>query len=139
MLILEHLSGGELLQHIHKIERYTEGEAAYLFQQIASAVAHLHQNNIIHRDIKPENILFANKVDNTLSTKEDLLLKIIDLGMACSYEGPKGKKYNGCLGSPGFVAPEVIRKQAHTVCIYIILCYVCLYTVTSLIYVYFYN
>ena len=31
VLILEHLSGGELLQHIHKIERYTEGEAAYLF------------------------------------------------------------------------------------------------------------
>jgi serine/threonine protein kinase len=41
-MVLELLKGGELLEHIQEIKKYTERKAAQLFVQILRAVAHMH-------------------------------------------------------------------------------------------------
>jgi serine/threonine protein kinase len=63
----------------------------------------MHKKNIAHRDIKPENILLASK-DN-----KDLELKITDFGFAKCYDPDEGG-LTETLGSPLYMAPEIIKK-----------------------------
>lgn len=53
-LVMELLSGNELLERIRKLERFTESEAADIMRQLVSAVKYLHDKRIVHRDLKPE-------------------------------------------------------------------------------------
>jgi len=54
--VMELLSGGDLYTRAP----YSERQSVEIVEQLLSAVAHMHRNNIIHRDIKFENILFEN-------------------------------------------------------------------------------
>ncbi|GIM05005.1 hypothetical protein Vretimale_9477 [Volvox reticuliferus] len=111
-MVLEYCSGGEVLDHLHKIMKYTEAEAAKLFAQIVSAISYLHNLNLIHRDIKPENVLFVRPVEEYEAEGKPLRIKVIDLGMATLYNPQK--EVLGCVGTPGFVAPEVWNDQPQT-------------------------
>ena len=53
-LVLELLTGQELLARLRKMERFTEAEAADIMRQLVSAVRFLHEKRIVHRDLKPE-------------------------------------------------------------------------------------
>ncbi|CAD8075878.1 unnamed protein product [Paramecium sonneborni] len=60
-MMLEYCSGGCLFQNLQLNGPYREEKAFYYFQQILSAIQHLHRNNILHRDIKLSNILITDK------------------------------------------------------------------------------
>ena len=64
-----------------------------------SAVAHLHENGIVHRDIKPENFLFSKK-------GSDADIKLIDFGLSTNLGGETN---NTLVGTPYYIAPEVIK------------------------------
>ena len=57
-LLLEFGELGNLYSRI-QAGRLPEMEAALLFRQLASAVAHLHRRGVLHRDIKPENVFLG--------------------------------------------------------------------------------
>ncbi|CAM9489552.1 unnamed protein product, partial [Ectocarpus sp. 6 AP-2014] len=59
-MVLEYLSGGELLDGIVRKESYTEREARDMCKVLVDAVSHLHDKSIVHRDLKPGSILLAN-------------------------------------------------------------------------------
>ena len=61
----------------------------------------------MHRDLKPENILFE-------SGKEDASVKVCDFGT--SYELKPGEKVLQKLGTPYYIAPEVIDKKYDEKC-----------------------
>jgi calcium-dependent protein kinase len=63
----------------------------------------MHKKNIVHRDIKPENILMESKDPSNLS------LKITDFGFAKCYDPNEGG-LTETLGSPLYMAPEIIKK-----------------------------
>lgn len=112
VLVLQCLSGGEMLDHLQEVDHYTEGEAGQLFKQVVEAVAYMHNLNIMHRDMKPENVMFAKPPIHYQSKGKPIKVKVIDLGMAGVYY-PR-RRTRGCMGSPGFIAPEVVRNEPHT-------------------------
>ncbi len=65
----------------------------------------MHQNNIIHRDIKPENILYVHGGESHF----DARVKLIDFGTATKFS--KGENFNEVIGSPYYMAPEVINRH----------------------------
>lgn len=67
--------------------------------QMLCGVCYLHHHRIIHRDIKPENYLVQRK-------GELMLLKLADFGLACNFK--KGRPLKEMLGTPCYVAPEVL-------------------------------
>ena len=63
----------------------------------------MHKKNIAHRDIKPENILLASRDSDKIE------LKITDFGFAKCYDPQEGG-LTETLGSPLYMAPEIIKK-----------------------------
>ncbi|OMJ70518.1 hypothetical protein SteCoe_31492 [Stentor coeruleus] len=98
-IVLEKCNGGELFDMISEKSNLTENTAAIICKQMFSAVAYMHQNNIIHRDIKPENIMLEEFED-------DLNIKIIDFGTAIKISGQA--RLIELVGSPFYIAPEVV-------------------------------
>jgi calcium-dependent protein kinase len=105
-LVMECCSGGELFNHVIQKKRLSEREAAHLFRQLLNALNYLHQNNIVHRDLKPENVLFAG------DPNQGAALKLCDFGLAkmCSNEG---QKMMSKIGTPFYIAPEVIAGSGY--------------------------
>ena len=66
----------------------------------------MHSQGIAHRDVKPENILIEN-----IDKNDELNIKLADFGFA-EFFGDK-RKYKGTLGTPLFMAPEMIEKKKY--------------------------
>lgn len=82
---------------------FPELEAIKLWKDILEGVAYLHEQGIMHRDLKPQNIIYISK------TKE---VKIIDFGLALMLE--KNEIVSSLVGSPMFISPQVLNKEAYT-------------------------
>lgn len=101
-LVMELCAGGELFDRIIQRGHYSEREAARLIQVIVSVVEFCHSLGVMHRDLKPENFLFSNDM-------EDSPLKAIDFGLSVFFN--PGDVFEDVVGSPYYVAPEVLRKS----------------------------
>lgn len=99
-LIMEMLSGGELLDAVLDKGHYSEADARSCFLQIVKAVQYLHSRGIVHRDLKLENLLLVHKKDISH-------IKIADFGLARRYAGPAA--LTTICGTPQYVAPEIIK------------------------------
>jgi calcium-dependent protein kinase len=107
-VITEFGHGGELYEKIYSIKNYCEADAAVIMKQLLSVVFYIHSKNIVHRDLKPENILLeTNKLG-------DLSIKIIDFGTSNYYN--KGDKLTLGVGTPYYIAPEVLEKDYSNKC-----------------------
>jgi calcium-dependent protein kinase len=99
--VMEHLSGGELLQRLKKNGRFTEAQAAEAMRQMLLAVSYLHAHQVAHRDLKPENFVYESADSDHL--------KMIDFGFASRYD--TGSRLSQPCGSLHYVAPEVLTKS----------------------------
>uniref|UniRef100_A0A3Q2CDW3 calcium/calmodulin-dependent protein kinase n=1 Tax=Cyprinodon variegatus TaxID=28743 RepID=A0A3Q2CDW3_CYPVA len=86
-------------------EYYSEADASHCIQQILEAVLHCHQMGVVHRDLKPENLLLASKCKNAA-------VKLADFGLAIEVQGDQ-QAWFGFAGTPGYLSPEVLRKEAY--------------------------
>mmetsp|Transcript_66788 Transcript_66788/g.105671 ORF Transcript_66788/g.105671 Transcript_66788/m.105671 type:complete len:794 (+) Transcript_66788:59-2440(+) len=100
-LVMEFMPGGELFDVLAVMGPYGEVQAAEHAKAIASALEHLHRNNVAHRDLKPENLLLTAK------PPAKGLLKICDFGLAKVLQ--KGEVMNRPCGTWAYSAPEVLR------------------------------
>ncbi|KAB2047773.1 hypothetical protein ES319_A13G069800v1 [Gossypium barbadense] len=100
-IVMELCSGGELFDRIIQRGHYTERKAAELTKIIVGVVEACHSLGVMHRDLKPENFLLVNKDD-------DFSLKAIDFGLSVFFK--PGEVFTDVVGSPYYVAPEVLLK-----------------------------
>ena len=110
---MEYCNGGTLRERVVKKQKLSEKKTKQIVQQILEGVSYIHRMGICHRDLKPENILFHNKV-----------AKVTDFGLArVMTDG----LMTSLVGSPYYMAPEVIRGNYDTLCdmwsVGILICY----------------
>ncbi|XP_057975532.1 calcium-dependent protein kinase 4 [Malania oleifera] len=101
-LVMELCAGGELFDRIVQKGHYSERKAAQLIKTIVGVVEACHSLGVMHRDLKPENFLFD-------TPDEDATLKATDFGLSVFYK--PGEFFCDVVGSPYYVAPEVLRKR----------------------------
>ena len=95
-LVMELVSGGDLLDKIITAGPYGERDAATLVQELGGALALLHAQGLCHADLKPENLMLT----------EEGHVKLVDFGEALSYGGhlaTAGHK----VGTPAYWPPEM--------------------------------
>ncbi|XP_021776063.1 calcium-dependent protein kinase 20-like [Chenopodium quinoa] len=100
-VVMDLCAGGELFDRIIQRGHYSERKAAELARVIVGVVEACHSLGVLHRDLKPENFLFVNN-------DEDSALKTIDFGLSVFFK--PGETFTDVVGSPYYVAPEVLRK-----------------------------
>mmetsp|Transcript_20530 Transcript_20530/g.51371 ORF Transcript_20530/g.51371 Transcript_20530/m.51371 type:complete len:689 (-) Transcript_20530:168-2234(-) len=109
-IVMELVTGGQLLERIVKKDHYSETEAAKVFVQVVRAIEYMHSKGVVHRDLKPENLLYKTKEENSQ-------IKVCDfgLGRAVAVEeaaGGRSRFWSRC-GSPDYVAPEVLMRNGY--------------------------
>lgn len=104
-LVFDLVTGGELFEDIVAREFYSEADASHCMQQILESVNYCHVHGIVHRDLKPENLLLASKVKGAA-------VKLADFGLAIEVQGDQ-QAWFGFAGTPGYLSPEVIRKDPY--------------------------
>ncbi|ROT74847.1 putative ribosomal protein S6 kinase alpha-1-like isoform X1 [Penaeus vannamei] len=106
-LVMEMMTGGELLDKILRQKFFSEREASAVLLTLTRAVQYLHQNGVVvHRDLKPSNIMYADISGSPES------LRICDFGFAKQLRAENGLLMTPCY-TANFVAPEVLKKQGY--------------------------
>ncbi|KAL4100235.1 hypothetical protein PRIC1_008029 [Phytophthora ramorum] len=100
-LVMEYAEGGELFDRIIAKEYYTEAEAKKVVKVVAKVLRYCHSEGVTHRDLKPENLLYADETENAV-------IKIADFGFAKLVT--EETNMSTMCGTPGYYAPEIVRK-----------------------------
>jgi len=95
-LLVEYLSGGELVSLILENKGLNEPHAQRLFKQLVCAINACHQNSIVHRDIKLQNIMLDEQGN----------IRLIDFGLSNFVE--VGRYRNTFCGTPAYAPPEIL-------------------------------
>ncbi|PNH07749.1 Calcium-dependent protein kinase 17 [Tetrabaena socialis] len=101
-IAMELCAGGELFDSIVESGNFTEKKAALYFRKMVEVVNHCHELGVMHRDLKPENFLLTSK-------GPEGELKLTDFGLGVFFK--PGERFRDLVGSPYYVAPEVLRKN----------------------------
>ena len=106
-IVMELCQGKEVFDNIANHGFMSEKKVVNIIFKVLLAIAHCHSRGITHRDLKPENILFE-------SLKPDAEIKLIDFGLSRKYS--KDEKMHTILGTPYYVAPEVLKGEYDEKC-----------------------
>ncbi|CAD8070390.1 unnamed protein product [Paramecium sonneborni] len=104
ILVQEYLEGGDL-KNIVGDEKLNEEKAKQILKSILQGVCYMHNYGIFHRDIKKCNLML--RTANNFNS-----LCLIDFGLAEKANDENKYLYKYC-GTPGCVAPEILRKQTY--------------------------
>ncbi|XP_060223059.1 serine/threonine-protein kinase 33 isoform X2 [Meriones unguiculatus] len=130
-LVMELCEDGELKEVLGKKGHFSENETRQIIQSLASAIAYLHNKDIVHRDLKLENIMVKSSFMDD-NNEMNLSIKVSDFGLAVRKHGSRseGMMQTTC-GTPIYMAPEVINAHDYSqqcdiwsigVIMYILLC-----------------
>ncbi|XP_054423823.1 MAP/microtubule affinity-regulating kinase 4-like [Pteronotus mesoamericanus] len=99
-IVMEHVSGGDLREHLHRHGRMSEGQARAIFRQVVSAMQYCHQQGVVHRDLKPDNILIDGEGN----------IRVADFGFARVFTNYELSTYCGTIS---YMAPEILRSEIY--------------------------
>jgi serine/threonine-protein kinase len=106
-LVMEHLEGEDLATTSSREGALPWRRAVHITRQICAALEAAHTQGVIHRDMKPENVFRVRRGD------DPDFIKVLDFGIAkiideYGTEQPSNTN-SGLMGTPEYVAPELIR------------------------------
>lgn len=106
-LYLEFVPGGELFHHLNSTNFLDEKTASFYAAEMALALRHLHDVGVVYRDLKPENCL--------LDSNGHLVLTDFGLSKISTSQGGDGAdRCNSIIGTPEYMAPEVLRGEDYS-------------------------
>jgi protein kinase A len=103
-LVMDLLTGGDLRYHVSRHRKFSEEQTRFFIACILLGLEYIHNNNIIHRDIKPENLVLDERG----------YVRITDFGIAKLYQKENSSETSG---TPGYMSPEVMCAQNHTIAV----------------------
>ena len=103
-IAMDLLTGGDLRYQIFKHKIFYEEQTKFFISCIILSLEYIHTNNILHRDLKPENLVLDSQG----------YLRLTDFGIAKIYRKENNKDTSG---TPGYMAPEVMNGQNHTIAV----------------------
>lgn len=102
-LVMEMYTAGDLFDQIILLGSFSEKKASQIVEQLLETINYAQKRNLVHRDIKPSNILLDVLPDGSLVSK------LVNWGSAISLQ--QGDLLQRQIGTPLFMAPEMIRKR----------------------------
>ncbi|XP_008512417.2 serine/threonine-protein kinase 33 isoform X3 [Equus przewalskii] len=129
-LVMELCEDGELKEILDRKGHFSENETRWIIQSLASAIAYLHNKDIVHRDLKLENIMVKSSFIDA-NDEMNLNIKVTDFGLAVKKQGRGEAMLQSTCGTPIYMAPEVINAHDYSqqcdiwsigVIMYILLC-----------------
>ena len=102
-LVMDYLKGGDLRFHLTRHIHFSEEQSRFFICNVLVALEYIHSQDIIHRDIKPENLVLD----------ENGYARITDFGIA-KKNSEKNKMKGDTSGTPGYMAPEIMRGIIHS-------------------------
>lgn len=107
-LVLDFVGGGDLFHHLRMQKKFPQECVKFWAAEIVCALDVLHAKSIVYRDLKPENILL----------EPDGHIVLVDFGLAkqmqnSSVQGVEGRS-NSFVGTPEYLAPEVVQGTGHS-------------------------
>ncbi|XP_029903313.1 cGMP-dependent protein kinase 1 [Myripristis murdjan] len=100
-MVMEFCGGGEIWTKLKEVGRFDEAIAVFCTACVVEAYAYLHKKSIMYRDLKPENLMLDARG----------YVKLVDFGFA--KELVRGEKTYSFVGTPEYMAPEIIQNQGH--------------------------
>ncbi|XP_019726991.1 cGMP-dependent protein kinase 1 [Hippocampus comes] len=100
-MVMEFCGGGEIWTKLKEVGRFDEQIAVFCTACVVEAYAYLHKKSIMYRDLKPENLMLDVRG----------YVKLVDFGFA--RELVRGEKTYSFVGTPEYMAPEIIKNQGH--------------------------
>ncbi|XP_077596111.1 cGMP-dependent protein kinase 1 isoform X4 [Stigmatopora nigra] len=100
-MVMEFCGGGEIWTKLKEVGRFDEQVAVFCTACVVEAYAYLHKKSIMYRDLKPENLMLDVRG----------YVKLVDFGFA--REMVRGEKTYSFVGTPEYMAPEIIKNQGH--------------------------
>ncbi|MBR7839083.1 serine/threonine protein kinase [Actinospica durhamensis] len=98
-LVMDLISGSDLRERLERRGPLAPAEAVSVCRDIADALAAAHARGVVHRDVKPENVLLD----------ESGVARLTDFGIARLVDGPRRTRATRIVGTPDYLAPEVIE------------------------------
>ncbi|XP_057408190.1 serine/threonine-protein kinase 33 isoform X4 [Balaenoptera acutorostrata] len=129
-LVMELCEDGELKEILDRKGHFSENETRWIIRSLASAIAYLHNKDIVHRDLKLENIMVKSSFIDA-NDEMNLNIKVTDFGLAVKKQGRSEAMLQTTCGTPIYMAPEVINAHDYSqqcdiwsigVIMYILLC-----------------
>ena len=108
-VVMEYLPGGDLYSLLNQMGALDESSAKIYTYEIVQALAFLRSNGIIHHDLKPDNILIS--AEGTLKLTD---FGLSHLGFVDRHTTSEIAKSSSLVGTPDYIAPEVILSQPHS-------------------------
>lgn len=108
VLVMEHLEGRTLREHLRERGRLSEAEVVGLLREVAEALGEAHAAGVVHRDVKPENVF----VEDAPSGRR--VARVLDFGVAWieADEGQALTSTSQVPGTPAYVSPERVAGEA---------------------------
>ncbi|HVV16663.1 MAG TPA: serine/threonine-protein kinase [Polyangia bacterium] len=100
-IVTEFIDGQTLKQFLGKHQPRFPEIAALICVEVCRALGHAHGLGVIHRDVKPENVMI----------RKDGLIKLMDFGIAQVLDFQRMTVTGQLLGSPAYMAPEIIEGK----------------------------
>jgi eukaryotic-like serine/threonine-protein kinase len=98
-IVMEYVDGIDAAALLQTGGRPTAAEAVHIVAQVCDALQHAHDRDVLHCDVAPGNILIAR----------DGTAKLADFGLACGVVEIAAGRVANIAGTPGYIAPEVLR------------------------------